>query len=355
MVARLVKLMIVSVILLGSVGVVRAAPAANLLGYQYVHYVTSNNTVGSTSLLDNPLLNGNPNAIFFITHNWNPGGVGNIYQNINFGVYYDGTAWRIFSQGFEAITKGASFNVFIPTPGSNVFVHKANASNTLGHVTYITNPLTDASPNAMLLITPNWNPVGSLGVYNNNPTGVFYTDTEWAIFNQNSTAMPIGASFNVMVIPADAGFIHTATTSNTSFNATRISNPLTDNRPNALLFITPNWNPGGVGGTYVNSRVGVYYSTANQAAIFIERTSESMPSGASFNVLALPARSDFGVHQANSSNILGNSTEIRTPSRMEDPNTLVFATQNWNPGGFGGTYNNRNIGVWFNTSWLVFN
>jgi hypothetical protein len=355
MVARLLKLLLVSVILLGAVGVVRAAPASNLLGYQYVHFVTSKNTVSSSSILDHPLLNGNPNAIFFVTHNWNPGGVGNIYNNYNIGVFFDGIAWRIYNLGFEYFEKGASFNVFIPTPGANVFVHTAAVGNTTGNATRITHPLTDGDPSAMLLITPNLNPGGGPSVLNNSPVGVYYTGAQWAVFNQNTAVMTNGASFNVMVLPAGAGFVHTATSGNTSFNTTRINNPLTDNRPNALLFITPNWNPGGVGGTYVNFPVGVYYSSFGQAAIFNENVSGSMPIGAAFNVLALPPRSESFVHRANSTNTLGNSTELRNPLPNADPNVLFFATQNWNPGGAGGTYNNRNIGVWFDASWLIFN
>lgn len=355
MLGRLLKLWIVSVILLGSVGVVRAAPPADLLGYQYVHFVTDKNTASVNSILDHPLLNGNPNAIFFVTHNWNPGGVGNKYNNFNSRVRFDGIAWTINNQGGDFFEKGASFNVFIPTPGSNVFVHTATVGNTSGHITHITHPLADGNPNAILLVTQNYNPGGGPGVDNYVPVGVYYTGAQWSIFNQNLAAMPVGASFNVMVLPAGAGFVHTATSGDTSLNTTRINNPLTNNRPNALLFITPNYNPGGGSGTYANFPVGVYYSSLGQAAIFNENVSGSMPIGASFNVLALPPRAESFVHKADFTNILGNSTELGNPLPDDDPNVLFFATQNWNPGGAGGTYNNRNIGVYFDATWLIFN
>ncbi|MFN2270029.1 MAG: hypothetical protein ACK2US_04275, partial [Anaerolineae bacterium] len=41
------------------------------------------------------------------------------------------------------------------------------------------------------------------------------------------------------------------------------------------------------------------------------------------------------------------------------PSALVFATQNWNPGGgLGGTYNAHPVGMWYSVAagrWAVFN
>jgi hypothetical protein len=44
----------------------------------------------------------------------------------------------------------------------------------------------------MLLITANWNPGGSGGVYNDHPVGVYYTGSQWAIFNQDLKPIPAG-------------------------------------------------------------------------------------------------------------------------------------------------------------------
>jgi len=97
----------------------------------------------------------------------------------------------------------AAFNVIVPRPGPGeaVFVHQASAANTIAHVTFINHPLTNNNPTALVLVTPNWNPGGVGGTYNNHPIGVYYDtiDNKWAIFNQDSEFIQIGAAFNVFV------------------------------------------------------------------------------------------------------------------------------------------------------------
>ena len=68
-------------------------------------------------------------------------------------------------------------------------------------------------------------------------------------------------------------FIWTATSSNTSGNATLINNLATDGEPGALLFVTPNFDPGGVNGGYDNSPIGVYYdsSAGTSGEHFVQR------------------------------------------------------------------------------------
>jgi hypothetical protein len=78
-----------------------------------------------------------------------------------------------------------------------VYVHRATAANSVGNWTILNNPVTNNNPNAIVFVTPNWNPGGVGGVYDNHAIGVWYTGTRWAIFNQDLTPIPNGASFNV--------------------------------------------------------------------------------------------------------------------------------------------------------------
>jgi hypothetical protein len=77
--------------------------------------------------------------------------------------------------------------------------------------------MTNGDPDAIILVTPNLNPGGFGGVYNDHPIGVYYisTFTKRIIFNEDSAAMPVGAAFNV-IIPADGtgAFVHMVTTIN---------------------------------------------------------------------------------------------------------------------------------------------
>jgi hypothetical protein len=80
------------------------------------------------------------------------------------------------------------------------FIHRATAANITGNFTTINHPHSNGDPNAILIVTPNWNPGGGTATYNNHPIGVFYSSGAWAIFNQDSADMPVNAAFNVLVI-----------------------------------------------------------------------------------------------------------------------------------------------------------
>jgi hypothetical protein len=87
---------------------------------------------------------------------------------------------------------------------TTVFIHQATADNIpvgIGYATVIDHPLTNGDPNAVLIITPNWNPGGSSpGIYNNHPIGVVYIQGKWRIFNQDNANLAVGAAFNVLVV-----------------------------------------------------------------------------------------------------------------------------------------------------------
>jgi hypothetical protein len=86
---------------------------------------------------------------------------------------------------------------------SAVLVHRAEPSNVVGNWTYLDHQLLNGDPNAILLITQNWNPGGGEhGKYNEHPVGVWYDPRQhrWAIFNQDIEDMPSEAAFNVAIL-----------------------------------------------------------------------------------------------------------------------------------------------------------
>jgi hypothetical protein len=174
---------------------------------------------------------------------------------------------------------GSAFNVRIG--GEASFNQQTNPSNILGNWTVIDNPITNDNPNAIVFVTHN---SGAATTNHNHNLGVWYTGGRWAIFNQDLSNMPSGLNFTVVAFgyPGDGVFIHASNTANTSGNETWINNPLTNNNPNATIFVTPNYNSGA---TYVYPPIGVYYDQFRQRwAIFLQDRS-AMPVGASFNVL----------------------------------------------------------------------
>jgi hypothetical protein len=343
-----------------------SSAAASVPGAQFVHTATAANTIDNCTFIDHPLTNNNPDAIILVTQNYNPGGVGNQYNDYAIGVWYSISAqkWSIFNQDdTSTMPIGAAFNVLIPATGADAFVHTATAGNIFFNHTLIDHPLTNNNPDATVLVTQNWNPSGVGGTYNDYPIGVWYDSSaqRWSIFNQDQTStMPVDAAFNVLILPhGTTTLVHTATAGNSAFNFTLIDHPLTNGNPNAILFVTQNWNPGGMGITYNDYPIGVWYYHGEQKwAIFNQDETSTMPIDAAFNVFIATTDSATFVHTATVGNIVGHYTFIDHPLTNDNPNAIVFVTQNWNPGGVGDTYNDHPIGVWYSSAsqkWAIFN
>jgi hypothetical protein len=250
----------------------------------FVHSATVG--IAPYTIMDNALTNGQANAIVFTTPNWNPGGFGGAGHNHNTGMYYNGNQWAIINQDSVNISVGVAFNVLVPNPDTSVFVHTATAANILSHSTILDYPLTNGSPNAIIIVTLNWKAGGVCGcVYDDHPIGVFYDGSKWRIYNEDGAAMPVGAAFNVFVPPAGVGvgvFVHKF--SGLSWPDTLIDNPLTNGNPSALILVTPNYNPGGVGGLNADYPIGVrYYSTDKKWGIF-SQDGTAMTDTTAFNV-----------------------------------------------------------------------
>src|SRR5215208_3943674 len=75
-----------------------------------------------------------------------------------------------------------------------MFIHHATPENISANSTYLDSQLSDGNPNAVLVVTQNWNPGSSYGKYNNYPIGLWYdrNRSKCAIFNQDRAAMPMG-------------------------------------------------------------------------------------------------------------------------------------------------------------------
>lgn len=169
-------------------------------GSTILEIASSTNISGNSCRIDNVLLNNNPDALLFVTHNYYPSGSNGIYEVPNtdpIGVKYDGEYWNIFNEDNYPFPPNTAYNVFVADTSSNTFIATATVSDTNSYQIYINNPAFNDT-NTTLIVTQNFNPGNSTGVYNPNPIGVRYTGSEWAIFNLNSSKMPLGASFNVI-------------------------------------------------------------------------------------------------------------------------------------------------------------
>ena len=170
-------------------------PSTN--GTIFKQTATSANTSNNQTLIDHAATNNNPNALIFITHNWGTiGEMANIRNDHATGVYYNGTKWAIFNEDAAPFLVDLVYNVFVTNSSMNAFIHTATATNIVGHITLIDNPALNGNPNAIILVTHNYE---SSGVYNNHPIGVYYDGSKWTVYNQDMSAMPDGIKFNVLI------------------------------------------------------------------------------------------------------------------------------------------------------------
>jgi len=239
---------------------------------------------------------------------------------------------------------GAGITLNAQTP----FVHQAVAGNTTAHITTINRSATNGKPNNLLFVSQFY------GKYNDHQIGVWYDDGKWKIYNEDRSPMPATQNFNVLsVSPSDQAFTVTGNAANTTQNWTKIDHPATNNNPNAVLFVTQNFN-----GKYNPKPIGVYYDGRNWAIYLQDRS--PMPAGLRWNVLV----GGYG----NTSNISGAAVSILTASGANKTNKLgkyivstgardvaqrTFFTQRW---GTERTYNNNIPAMWWDgDSWTIFN
>lgn len=199
------------------------------------------------------------------------------------GKYEEGTAPERIDPPDKAVPEVRSAEA----DGATTFVHRTAPQNTNANSTYLDHPSANGNPDAFVLITPVWEPEGS-EINNARPIGVWYNAerARWAIYNQDLSLMPSGAVFNVTVSerPGGALFVHRVASEGVPDNTTHLDHPLTNGEPEAVLQVTPNWNPGGRGGVYDDHPMGTFYDPDEKKWAVFNQDTAPMPNGAAFNV-----------------------------------------------------------------------
>lgn len=246
------------------------------------------NTAGSVLTIDHPSLNGKPKARPLLTQFWSA-----VYNPHPVGVQYSTAAgrWQIVNEDGVDVPANAKFNVLVPKGAKTVL---ASAANSTADITVF--PTARGNPQARLLATHVTNPApGFPATYSARYHGLFYVPAgpsygnQWSIFTENEENIE-AIGFHVADVTklkngeSPASFIFTAAGGNISGNYAIIDNALTNDNPNAFVFVQHVWTVGGQ--TYLNKPVGVFYF-GGRWRIFIQDLSD-MPENTSFVVLALP-------------------------------------------------------------------
>lgn len=297
---------ILTVITITFLNTVSVLAQTGTYGSYFTHQCRDTNQFMNYTFMYHPLLNGDSTAMAIITPHSISGGV---EENFHTGLWYNNNLkrWTIYNEAGSSDTVNLynGFNVFIPGSGSTVFKHTATVSNVFLTHTIIDNPATNGKPNALLYLSHNWGVSG--GVYNNKAVGVFYDDAKqkWGIFNENLTAFPVGAVYNVFVVESSNAnaFIHTTGPTPAFNNYLTLLNE-TQIPSDATLFITHNLSPYGVtNNVYNTSPVGVAQKSFDW--LITNRDKAPMDSGMAFNIFIADDVVGTGV------NTLGSSKEVK--------------------------------------------
>jgi hypothetical protein len=80
----------------------------------------TNSAAGDVITLDNAITNNHPDLQLVVTPNFDPGGVGDNWDNHPLGVWYHNGYWNIFHEDHAPFVIGAAYNVHAVSGGSRV-------------------------------------------------------------------------------------------------------------------------------------------------------------------------------------------------------------------------------------------
>jgi hypothetical protein len=137
-----------------------------------------------------------------------------------------------------------------------------------------------------------------------------------------------------------ASFIQRATDENSRGDYTYISDPSIDADQNAIVLVSPTSDQENLGTASYKHNIGVWYEAGARKWAIFNQDRAAVPAGATFKVVVPRASAKF-VHHSGLVNTAGLSV-----------------TQNWNPGGGRGVYNDHPVGTVYDAQvkrWAVYN
>ena len=153
----------------------------------------------------------------------------------------------------------------------------------------------------------------------------------------------------------DTDFLHTATDGNSRGDFTYLDDPRLNGDPSAIVLATP-LGKGAEDDSYGHN-IGVWYEGQKGRWAIFNQDLAPVPAGSTFRVHLPPASGGF-VHRAAAASIEENSTHVDDPLVNGRPGADVSVTQNWNPGGRGGVYNDHPVGISYDEEaggWVIQN
>jgi hypothetical protein len=175
--------------------------------------------------------------------------------------------------------------------------------------------------------------------------------------SEGTAIEPSGDSENPIDSAEEVSFIHRATEENSRGDYTYIGDPSINGDSDAVVLALPTADQSDIGTSTYKHNVGVWYDAGARKWAIFNQNRAAVPAGATFEVEVPQASATF-VHSAGVLNTARNYTYLDNQLTNGEPDAVLSITQNWNPGGGGGVYNDHPVGVVYDAKlkkWAVYN
>jgi len=331
-------------------------------GEAYLHASLTYNTDGDSTYLDNPLLNGQPNAKVLVMPQSTPYGFGSLAADETQGVWYNPIRhqWGIFNENFDNMLTNQAWAVFVPPPGDTALVQTTTVTNTAGGASFIDNPALNGHPEAILFVEHVYDPPGALQNTFTRSVGTVYSNVrqQWAIQTLDNQPLPAGKTFFVYKAgPGQVSYRHTTTAANHHAEAgTGLDNALINGNPDALIFVAH--DAGTTSALNLHTpRYSLTYEPFQLAWLVENEDASTMDDGFRMNVLIIPPKAGFLLQLVSGAG--SSNSQIDNPDLNFNPYARLIVSHNQNPSETGSFQtDNHPIGVFYKTAfarWYVYN
>ncbi|WP_223786603.1 DUF7452 domain-containing protein [Marinicella meishanensis] len=153
--------------------------------------------------IDRTGLNGRPEKIVHVMQKYDSSNPG--FNDHPVGINYLIDRWYVQNLDAATLPLNTTFNVYYQDPSISAFKHTVGSGNihpdpVMNYATMLNNPLINGWSCAQLQVTQS----AETGLVNPAPVGVRFDNTmgRWLIYNQDTSPMPAGATFHVLLDPA---------------------------------------------------------------------------------------------------------------------------------------------------------
>lgn len=229
-------------------------------------------------------------------------------------------------------------------------LHLCSSSNIVGHITYLNNTSLGANATSKLIFQHRYGDLAGMhNAYLSTPTGLYYTGSEWAIFDETFAALSPDLAFNVLNVKQNGTvFAHTVTGANLENNVSYIDNALLNNNPNAIFAISKTWE----NSVYQNNHTGVWYNTAlGRWSVYNEQGPISnLLLNATYNIFVPNSYTTRFKHTSTEGSYI---TTLNHPLLNGNPNANIFVVHTFEIASMH--YLDAEIGVWYDGNhWTIY-